>query len=122
MVNNDDENNKNENQGLRASEVLKKLITAGMGAAFMTEESIRAYVSELKLPKDVLNYILQGASKSKDELMDRVGNEVVRIISKIDFVSEASKFVEDHKFKITAEVEVIRKDSGGVELNISRKK
>ena len=94
---------------LKASELLKKLITAGIGAAFMTEENIRSYVSELKLPKEALNYLLQGASKSKSELMDRVANEVLRIISKIDFISEASKFVEEHKFKITAEVEVIKK-------------
>ena len=105
----DDSFDDNDKSSLKASEVIKKLITAGVGAAFMTEESIRAYVSELKLPKDVLNYILQGASKSKGELMDRVGNEIVRIISKIDFVSEASKFVEEHKFKISAEVEVIKK-------------
>lgn len=106
---------------LKASEVLKKLITAGIGAAFMTEESIRSYVSELKLPKDALNFLLQGASKSKDELMDRVGNEIVRIVSKIDFVSEASKFVEEHKFKISAEVEVIKKDPSGIELKVSKK-
>ncbi|MCB0357621.1 MAG: hypothetical protein KDD40_11465 [Bdellovibrionales bacterium] len=121
MVSDDSFDEKENSSGIKAAEVIKKLITAGVGAAFMTEESIRAYVSELKLPKDVINYILQGASKSKDELMDRVGNEIVRIISKIDFVSEASKFVEEHKFKVSAEVEVIKKDKGGVDINITRK-
>ena len=107
------ENNGNEelNSNQKIAEVVKRLLTAGIGAAFMTEETIRAYVSELKLPKDVLNYILQSASKSKEELMERVGNEIVRIVSKIDFVNEASKFVEEHKFKVSAEVEVIKKNS-----------
>ena len=78
----DDKNNHDEEGGgVKVSEALRKLITTGIGAAFMTEESIRAYLSELKLPKDVLNYILQGASKSKEELLDRVGNEIVRILS-----------------------------------------
>lgn len=96
-------------QGL--SDTLRKVITAGIGAAFMTEEHIRSYVSELKLPKEALNLLLQGASKSKEELMNRVGNEFIKIISKIDFVKEASRFVEEHKFKVTAEIEVLRKSS-----------
>jgi hypothetical protein len=97
-----------ENQ--KTFDIFKKIISAGIGAAFMTEESIRSYLSELKLPKDVIGMLLQGAQKSKDDLMDRVGNEVIKIIQKIDFVSEASRFVEEHKFRITAEVDVVKKE------------
>jgi hypothetical protein len=53
--------------------------------------------------------LLQGAARSKEELMNRVSREVISIISKIDFVKEASRFVEEHKFRIVAEVEVIPK-------------
>lgn len=98
-----------ENGGPKGFDILKKLISAGVGAAFMTEESIRTYLGELKLPKDVLNLLLQGAQKSKDELMDKVGNEIIKIVHKIDFVKEASRFAEEHKFRISAEIDVIRK-------------
>ncbi|MCB0361752.1 MAG: hypothetical protein KDD35_03485 [Bdellovibrionales bacterium] len=91
-------------------ETLKRIISAGIGAAFMTEESIRSYLGEVRLPKDVLNIIVQSAGKSKEELLNRVGNEVVKIISKIDFVGEASRFVEEHKFRINAEIEVVKKE------------
>jgi hypothetical protein len=99
----------NEESGSKSSELLKKLISAGVGAAFMTEENIRHYLSELKLPKDMLNVLLQGAQKSKEDLMNRVGNEVIKIVQKIDFVKEASRFVEEHKFRITAEIDVVKK-------------
>ncbi|HEX4922597.1 MAG TPA: hypothetical protein VFV50_00875, partial [Bdellovibrionales bacterium] len=46
----------------------------------------------------------------KEQLMNRVGNEVISIIQKIDFVKEASRFVETHKFRVSAEIEVIKKD------------
>ncbi|MCH2534485.1 MAG: hypothetical protein MK008_08600 [Bdellovibrionales bacterium] len=117
MENNNNNNNNNEAQteaeraGL--TDTLKKLVTAGLGAAFMTEESIRSYVSELKLPKDVMQMLLQGANKSKQELMNRVSNEVIKIINRIDFVEEASRFVEEHKFKVSAEIEVIKKETAG---------
>lgn len=93
-------------------DTVKKVFTAGVSAAFMTEESLRAYVSELKLPKEALNLLLQGANKSKDEITQRVTKEIVGIIQKIDFVKEASKFAETHKFKITAEIDIVKKDTG----------
>jgi hypothetical protein len=94
------------------TDTIKKIVTAGVSAAFMTEESIRSFVSELKLPKETLNLLLQSAAKSKEELMNRVSREIIGIISKIDFVNEASRFVEEHKFRVSAEIEVIRKDNG----------
>ena len=96
-------------------DALKKVLTTGITAAFMTEEAIRSRVSELKLPKETLHMLLSGALKSKDDLMNRVSGEVIRIINKIDFVKEASRFVEEHKFKITAEVEVMKKDPAPVQ-------
>ncbi len=99
-----------ERGGLSVGDTLKKLLTAGVSAAFMTEESIRSFVSELKLPKETLNLLLAGAAKSKEELTNRVSREIINVISKIDFVKEASRFVEEHKFKISAEIEVLRKD------------
>ncbi|MBT4762424.1 MAG: hypothetical protein HOO06_12050 [Bdellovibrionaceae bacterium] len=108
------ENKKNskseESERFALGDALKKVVTMGFGAAFMTEEGIRNYVHELKLPKDVANLVLQGAQKSKDEMMNIVTKEVLKIINQIDLVSEASKFVEEHKFKITAEVDIIKKD------------
>jgi hypothetical protein len=112
MASDDNKDGKDEKdvKGL-LGETMKKVFTAGVSAAFMTEESLRNYVSELKLPKEALNLLLQGASKSKDEITKRVTNEIVGIIQKIDFVKEASRFAETHKFKITAEIDIIKKDS-----------
>ena len=106
MEDNDDKDSKKSLIG----EAAKKIFTAGVTAAFMTEEGVRSYLAELKLPKEILNLILQGASKSKDEITSRVSNEVVGIVQKIDWVKEASKFAEGHKFKITTEIEISKKD------------
>lgn len=91
-------------------ETLKKVFATGISAAFMTEESIRSYLGELKLPKEVLQLILQSAQKSKDDITQKVSKEVVGIFQKIDWVKELSKFAENHKFKISAEIEIQKKD------------
>ena len=99
-----------ERGGISVGDTLKKLLTAGVSAAFMTEESVRSFVSEMKLPKETLHLLLQGASKSKEELMNRVGHEVIKIVSRIDFVKEATRFMEEHKIKVSAEIEFSKKD------------
>lgn len=106
-----DQDKEDARSGTLVGEAVKKLFTAGVTAAFMTEESVRGYLAELKLPKEMLNLIVQGANKSKDELTSRVSKEVIGMIQKIDFVKEISRFAETHKFKISAEVEILKKDS-----------
>lgn len=94
----------------KLTEAIKKIFAAGVSGALLSEEMIRGYVSDLKLPKEMLHLLLQGAQKSKEEITGRVTKEVIGIIQKIDLVKEVSKFAETHKFKINAEIEIIRKD------------
>lgn len=115
MENNDSSNKKNDGPLLEDakglfSETLKKVFTTGVSAAFMTEENIRSYLQELKLPKEILNVLVQSANKSKDEITQRVSKEIIGIFNKIDWISELSKFAETHKFKISAEIDIIKKD------------
>lgn len=96
-------------------ETLKKVFTTGVSAAFMTEESIRNYLQEIKLPKEILNILLQSANKSKDEITNKVTKEITQIFNKIDWVSELAKFAETHKFKISAEIDIVKKTKDSAE-------
>lgn len=95
--------------GISLGDTVKKLFTAGVSAAFMTEEGLRGYLAELKLPKELLNMILSSANKSKDEITQRISKEVVAMIQKVDMAKEIAKIAETHKFKVTAEIELIKK-------------
>jgi len=92
------------------TDAIKDVFTVGVGAAFMTEDAVRNYLSELKVPKEILNLLLQSASKSKDEITNRVSKEIINLVQKVDFAKEISKFAEGHKFKISAEIEIIKKE------------
>jgi hypothetical protein len=117
-----DKNEKDDNEELpKWGEMLKRVMSVGLGAAFMTEESVRSALSGMNLPKEVLSTILQGASRSKEEFLNKVGNETIKLLSKIDFVKEASRFVEEHKFRINAEIEVVKKEAGDSGLAVKTK-
>ncbi len=103
-------NDKEDKDKHGLGEALKKVFSVGVSAAFMTEEGIRKYLADLKLPKEILEALLAGANRSKDEITNRVAKEINGIISKIDWVQELSKFAETHKFKIKAEIEIEKKN------------
>jgi polyhydroxyalkanoate synthesis regulator phasin len=90
-------------------EAVKRIMTVGMTAAFVTEDTLRNYIGDLKLPKEVLNGLLQNATKSKEELANRVSSEIMKMLSKIDLAREAAKFLEHHKVRVSAEIEFTKK-------------
>ena len=92
-----------EKRGL--SESVKQLFVSGLSSGFISEENLKQYVQDLKLPKDVLNQVLKGAQKSKDDLLSRVSGELTKMIRKIDIVKELTKLLRDHKISIHADIE-----------------
>lgn len=113
MASNDDQNQDPKDPKALLGDALKKVLSVGVSAAFMTEENIRQYLGDLKLPKEILGSLLQSANKSRDEITSRVSNEIVKVVSKIDWVKEFAKFAETHKFKISAEIDIVRKTDAG---------
>lgn len=69
----------------KASELVKKILTVGVGAIFLTEESLRGLVSEFKLPKELLTGVLESAHKTKSEFLRSLSNEVMtRVMERVD--------------------------------------
>ena len=92
------------------SDGIKKLISAGLSAVMMSEESVREYLKDVKIPKDALGTVLKGVSKSKEEIVGKIGTEFSKLIEKIDVVDELAKFLREHKIKVSAEIEFSKKN------------
>ncbi len=61
----------------KAAEMMKKVLTVGVGAFFLTEESLRALVSDFKLPKELLSAVLDTANKTKGEFLRTLSREMM---------------------------------------------
>lgn len=108
----DAEESENPEGGLggRLGDAFKKIVTVGLTGAFVAEETLRAYLGELKLPKEVINGLIQSAVRSKEEMASKITKEVMNMVGKIDLSKEVSKFLEGHSMKVSAEIEFIKKD------------
>src|ERR1700756_4870864 len=69
----------------KAAELMKKVLTIGVGAIFLTEESLRGLIGEFKVPKELLSGILESAAKTKNDFLQSLSKDVLsRVSEKVD--------------------------------------
>lgn len=86
------------------SEMVKETMATGLAAFFMTEDSVRSYLKEKKLPKELASLLLDSLGKKKDDFYGLLAKEFGRVLSKIDISAEVSKFLEKHKIHFEAKI------------------
>ena len=79
----------------KLTDTIKKILSAG---------------SPTDISKELIGTVVGQVLKTKEDITLKATNEMISLIQKIDFVKEFSKFAENHKFKISAEIEVTKKD------------
>ena len=92
------------------SDAMKKIVLTGVGTIFMTEETIREYLGELKLPKEMWSGFLDNAAKTKSEFLNVFARELAQVVSKVDVPAEAAKFLESHKISVRVDFEFKKRD------------
>ena len=86
------------------SETMKKIVLTGVGTIFMTEETIRNILGDIKLPKDMWGGFLENAAKTKSEFLTTFAKEAAQVLNKVDLNAEVQKLLEGQKMKISVEV------------------
>src|SRR5262245_46121913 len=101
-------------------DIVRRTFYAGLGAVFTTEEGIRKIASDLKLPKDVANYLIQQAAASKDELFRVVGKELRGFLESVNISGELQKLLTSLSFEIKTEIRFIPNNEaiGGVKPDL----
>jgi hypothetical protein len=90
-------------------EFVRKVAVAGLGAIFMTEEGIRNLAGQMKLPKEVLAYILSQAEKTKGEVGRVVSEEVRRFLQSDKLREEFVKLLSGMTIEVKAQIRMVPK-------------
>jgi hypothetical protein len=101
-------------EGSRGSlaEGVKKVILAGMGALFLTEENARRLARDWKLPKELIGFIGQQASGAKDEVLRVFADEFRRFLESEAVRAEFWRALGENAIEIRAEIR-FRPDAAG---------
>lgn len=100
-------------------EFVKKVAVAGLGAIFMTEEGIRSLAGQLKLPKEVLGFILAQAEKTKGEVGRVVSDEVRRFLQSEKLREEFLKLLTGMTVEVKAEIRLVPDKAAKAEAGAS---
>src|SRR5690606_11227742 len=102
------EDNKSEKDG-KIGDILKKVVSTGVSAAFMTEESVRNLLKDVPLPKDIVGGLVENAKNTRDEFISSVKNELKSYLDKIDLSKEIEKIAEKYDFEVKATISLKKK-------------
>ena len=104
-------------------DIIRRTILGGIGAVFASEEGIRKLASEVSLPKDVVNFLLQQATSSKDEVLRVIGKEVRGFLESANISAEMQKLLTQLSLEVKTEVRFIPNDEavGGIKPDMKRK-
>ena len=105
-----EEKTDSENSKIKSfADGLKRLLTVGTTASFLTEEGIKTVLGDIKLPKELLKPLLDSAMSSKDQILNYiskdVASEIIRTINSSAFQKDIFKLLDTHKFKLSIEIE-----------------
>lgn len=109
----DDEERQGPEREGRASfvpEFVRKVAVAGLGAIFMTEEGIRNLAGQLKLPKEMLGFILTQAEKTKDEVGRVLAEELRRFLQSEKLREEFVKLMSGMTLDVRAQIRLVPAD------------
>lgn len=88
-------------------EFVRRVAVAGLGALFMTEEGIRSLAGQLKLPKEVLGFVLSQAEKTKGDIGRTVSEELRRFLQSDKLREEFIKLLAGMTLEIKAQVHLV---------------
>lgn len=93
--------------GWAIGDYLKRAVLAGVGAVFMTEEGVRSFLGELKLPKQTAQFVLSQVAKTKEDLFKLVASEVRGFLESTRLHEELKKVLTSISLEISTKVRFI---------------
>lgn len=88
----------------KITDIFKKVVTTGIGAAFLTEEAVKDLLNGVPLPKEIVSGLLANAKTSKDEFITGVKSELKNYLNKIDLTKEIDRILQEYDLEIKANI------------------
>jgi hypothetical protein len=95
----------------KIGDIIKKVVSVGVGAAFMTEDAVKNILSDLPLPKDIVTGLLQNAKSAKEDFSTTIREELRTHLSRIDPKILMEELVENYDIEFNTKVTFKKKKS-----------
>jgi hypothetical protein len=96
----------------------KKAVMTGIGAVFMSEETLRNTLGDIKLPKEAMGYVVGQADKTKRELIAALSREMRSFLTGLELEKVIAKVLAGTTFEIHTRVKILPGDDGRMAIQI----
>jgi hypothetical protein len=100
----------NQQQNNKLADLLKKVVSTGVSAAFLTEDTVKGIINDLPLPKEFLSGLLENARNTRNEFITSVKKELKDYLQGINLTKEIERVIENYDFEVNARVSLKRKE------------
>lgn len=102
--------------GSRSSRMLgdlaRRALMTGIGAVFMSEETLKSSLGEMKLPKEAMGYVVAQADRTKKEIVAAIARETREFLSKLEVDKMVARALVGNTIEISTKIRVVPKDGG----------
>ncbi|MBY0413441.1 MAG: hypothetical protein K2Q18_04720 [Bdellovibrionales bacterium] len=99
-----------DTKGSSIEGIIKKVVSVGVGAAFMTEESVKKILEDLPLPKEILTGLVQNAKGAKEDFTNGIREELRNYLSKLDASKIATDILDRYDVEVEAKFKFKKKE------------
>ncbi len=97
-------------------DLIKKAVIGGVERGYESAESLRNFISEQKLPKEIVNALLAQMDETKNGLFRVVAKEIRNFLEAVDWQRELQKLLTTVSFEIKTEIRFIPNDAAPEKL------
>jgi len=97
-------------------ELIKRAVIGGVERGYESAESLRNFISEQKLPKEIVNALLSQIDETKNGLFRVVAKEIRGFLEAVDWQRELQKLLTTVSFEIKTEIRFIPNDAAPEKL------
>ena len=101
------------------SDLFRKALVTGLGAAVMTEEGVRSLIRELKIPRETVNAALGQAERGREAIRRAVGDEARRFLDSPALKKEISRALSKLTIEMTVRIR-LNPDGTGPDISFSQ--
>jgi hypothetical protein len=86
---------------------VERAVESGVGKLTETPDNLRSFVGDMKLPKEVLNYLYHQIDDTKNGLYRVVAKEIRDVLEHTHFADELTKVLTKLSFEIKTEIRFV---------------
>ena len=94
------DNQEKKDSGIQ--DIIRRIASVGVGAAFMTEDTVKSLLNDLPIPKDIISGLVQNAKGAKDEVAKSLRDEIKKYLSRVDTENIIDHLAENYDVEVNA--------------------